>query len=118
MSTDNDDNVTRLPHQQPSPHWIRKFSLPLPVLPEHIRKRLSTPGFWTAALAISAFTTAYGSGWLTQTRDIAVYLVLVGFVVFLSAAGMVSHAIRSSRTTRENQPASQGETDLPRRYSA
>lgn len=63
-------------------------------------------------------TTAYGSGRLTQTRDTAVYLVLVGFVVFLSAAGMVRQAIRSSRTTRDSQPASQSETDLPRRNSA
>ncbi|WP_333776215.1 hypothetical protein [Streptomyces sp. IBSBF 3136] len=101
MSDEHDsDNVTRLPEPQSGPHWIhsRKINIPLPVLPEHVRQRLRTPGFWTAMMAISAFSTAYASGRLQQTRDVVVALVLTGFVVLLGAVGMVCQAIKTNRS--------------------
>lgn len=119
MSDDNSDgNITALPPTQPQPNWTRKINIPLPVLPEHVRRRLRTPGYWTAMLAISAFGAAYTSGRLPNTRDVLVALVLTGFVVFLSAVGMVCQAIKDTRTTATGQQASGSETTPARRIAA
>jgi hypothetical protein len=81
-------------------------------------QRLRTPGYWTAMLAISAFGTAYGSGRLTHTRDVAVALALTGFIVFLSAVGMVCQAIKSTRTASAQQkPAGAGPSTPHRRLT-
>ncbi|MGW5782650.1 hypothetical protein ACWEWK_01495 [Streptomyces sp. NPDC003757] len=92
-----DDNVTPLPQRVQQPHWVRKLAIPVPVLPAHVRRRLRTPGFWTAMTAIAAFTAAYGYGQLPRTRDVVVALVLTGFVVLLGAVGMVCQTLRDTR---------------------
>jgi hypothetical protein len=109
------DNVTRLPHKEPELSWVRKINIPLPVLPPTIRQRLRTPGFWTGIAAIAVFCTAYVSGRLPDTLDIVVALVVTGFVVFLSAVGMVCQTIRDThpadgRQARAAEPASENRT--------
>lgn len=112
MSPDSaDDNVTPLP----KPNWTRKINIPLPVLPLHIRQRLRTPGFWTAMLAITAFGTAYASGRLPDARDIVVALVLTGFVVFLSAVGMVCQTIKDTHPAPADRQTPKNEASSPRR---
>lgn len=108
------DNVTPLPR----PNWTRKINIPLPVLPLHIRQRLRTPGFWTAALAMSAFGAVYASGRLPDARDIVVALALTGFVVFLSAVGMVCQAIKDTHATAAGRQVAVGETAPPRHIAA